>query len=1256
MKYYYLFFTLFSIGIISAQYNQQAPWMNNLKKSKSDKEIQPTFQEIQQSFNAYWETHDKNKKGSGYKPFKRWEYIWEDVVNEEGYLPTAKDKWTAWEHKNEMASKLAFTDLSNWEAIGPFTHTNTGSWSSGQARTNVILVDPNDVNTWYAGTPAGGLWKSTNSGGNWTPLTDNLPQIGVSGIAVDYSNTNIIYIATGDDDGNDTQSAGVFKSVDGGQTWNTTGLNPDNTPSSMNEIYMHPTNSNILWVATNQGVFKTTDAGVSWNTTLLGNIKDLKLKPGNPDVMYAVTTNEYYKSTDGGNSFNQITNGVPTSNGRLVIEVTPANDNYVYILSVNTDLTFKGVYRSEDSGESFTERNIITDVIESNQAWFDLALGVSQTDAEEVFVGCLNVWKSEDGGTSFSRLNNWSFPQGASYTHADIHMIRSFGGTVFVCSDGGIYSSVNGGDNFTDNTGGIQASQFYKVAVSPNDPNKMVGGLQDNGGHAYNNGDGNWLNYYGADGMDTAINPTNDDKYYGFTQNGGGLYKSTNAGSSTSGSVDRPAGASGNWVTPLAINSNGELFAGYDNLYKLNGLEIGWDQLASLGGSADQIEIASSDNTIMYISVGGALKKTEDSGATVTDVFAFGSSIRGIAIHNTNPDIIWVTTSSGVHKSIDGGSNFDNISSNLPTTDRYFFINDIVHQAGEAQDAVYLATSIGVFRTVNDGSWTPFMNNLPTTIVNDLEINIADNSITAATYGRGIWRSSLPSCLTITAKQEVSIDSGAAEEGSSLGLCTGQSAELLLNILTGDNPTFSWSGPNGFTSTDSSVVLNDLSLNQAGEYTVTISANNTCGSIDYTFSIDMEEALQPEASEVNVCANDNAILTATGSQDYKWYTTASGGSEVATGNSYTTPPITTATTYYVSGVSGKIVTEQTTSPGVSTAADYNFSPGIIFNTTDDVIIESFTVSAMQAGERTIQVANSLGDLVSSATVNIPAGESVVTVNLNVPKGDNNIISVSSDLVLLRRTPADNGVSYPYTSPSNIVSIIGNTLNATDFYYFFYDWNFTSKGGRCESVRTPVTVNLANDVPDLTDGDSTYSIDGAAAVPFSNGDTFSVLTSQDLELTIPASSSNATVVWTAPGGQTYTTDSINLTSLAADGDEDGEWTVEVTFGTNCGAPSQIVNFTLDVQVDTLGVEDLNIDTIKIHPNPVNNRLYIDNSVNFVNPKITIVDIRGRKLNSSVDVQNVTAKRIEVNTSSLGSGAYFIVIENDQKRAIKKMIKN
>lgn len=1254
MKRILLVMCLFVSGYTIAQFNQDAPWMRNLPQNASGAE--PSFYEIQQAFNEYWETHDPNVKGSGYKPFKRWEYIWEDVVKaNNGHLPTAQDKWEAWQLKTAAQNSFAATDLSNWQALGPFTHTNTGSWSSGQARINAITVDPNDSNTWYIGTPAGGLWKSTNAGGSWTTLTDNLPQIGVSGIAVDYNNSSIIYIATGDDDAGDTQSAGVFKSTDGGLTWNQTGLNPSNSPSSMNDIYINPSNSNMLWVATNQGVFRSTDAGTNWTNVLSGNIKDIKLKPGDPSTVYAVSTNTFYKSTDSGASFPTTASGLPSGSGRMVIDVTPANASYVYVLAVNTSYSYQGVYRSTNSGTSFTARNTSGPMGSCTQGWYDLAFGVSTTDANQVYIGCLNVWQSTNGASSFTEINSWSNPSGPRYTHADIHMIRSFNGRIFVCSDGGIYSSTNNGGNFSDHTGGVQASQFYKVAVSPNNVNKMVGGLQDNGGHAYNNGSGNWLNYYGADGMDTAIDPTNDDKYYGFIQNGGGLYKSTNAGSSSSGSVNQPGGSSGNWVTPLAMDSNGELYAGYNRIYRLNASETGWVSLANLGGSANQMEIAPSDNTRIYVSVGTVLKRSTDSGNTVTDVQTFGGTIKGIGVHATDPDTIWITTSNSVHKSTDGGNTFANITGNLPTSAQYMFLNDIVHQSGHAQNPIYVATSLGVYRTVDGGSWELFSNNLPNTIVTDLEINIADQSITAATYGRGIWRSSLPNCSTLTADQEVAVDGGAYQTTTTAELCTGQSVSFRPTATNGSNPTYTWTGPNGFSSNSQVVTLNNLTMSDAGTYTVTVSASGTCSDIDFDFTVDLEEALQPSSSDVTVCMNDTATLTASGSTDYKWYNVPTGGTELATGNSYTTPALTGNTTYYVSGLSAIVVSEATPAPDISTAADYNTPQGLVFNTNDDITLESFTMSAVTTGDRIISVTDAQGNTVASTTVNIPAGESLVTVNFDIPKGDGYTLQIPSGTVNMRRTPTGNGVSFPYTSPSNVVSIVGNTVNDLNYYYFFYNWNFTSKGGRCESIRTAVNVTVNASNPDLSDGDTTYEISAGGATSFNDGAIITVNEGEDLDLSLPASAFSGTLTWTAPDSSTFTTNTVNLPNIVDGGPYEGNWILVVTFTPNCGTSPQTISFTVNVD-PPLSVDENEFDNLKVFPNPTNGQITITSSKNLENAKVTIVDVSGRRLQNNLEPNRISSHELSVDMSQLATGTYFMIINDNQNRSVKTIVKN
>ncbi|WP_338732070.1 T9SS type A sorting domain-containing protein [Mangrovimonas cancribranchiae] len=797
--------TLLCAFMATAQFNQDAPWMQELNINQRSATNNPvTFNEIVTAFNTYWETRNPNTKGSGFKPFKRWQNYWQNFVNEEGVLPTPEELWTIWESAQSRNSNRV--DESNWYPIGPFEHTNTGSWSSGQGRVNAITVDPNNPNVYYSGAPAGGLWKSIDGGVTWTTTTDNLPQIGVSGIAIDYNDSNTIYIATGDDDAGDSYSVGVLKSTDGGLTWNTTGLNTSNSPSSMNDIYIHPSNSNILWVATNSGVYKSLDAGTTWTNTLSGNIKDIKLKPGDPSTIYAVSSSVFYKSTNGGDSFSSVIGqGLPFTSSRLVIDVTPANSNVVYVLSADGNNAFGGLFKSTSSGTSFTEtasQATVGDIFESTQAWYDMAMAVSDVNENEVYVGVLNIWKTTNSGTSFTKLNYWNAPFSAGYTHADIHLLRFFNGELYAGTDGGFYKSSDSGANFTDLTEGMQISQFYKIAVSKQTSDKMVGGLQDNGGHALNNNQ--WQNYYGADGMDTAIDPANPDMYYGFTQFGGSLNVSNSAGGGLNAQINSPDSEQGNWVTPLVMNSESELYAGFSSLYKLCGSS--WQVVSpSFGENIDKLEIDDLNPDNIYIAINSSLRKSTNRGVSFSTVQNFSSSITSIEVNNGNSDILYVTTSGlngGVYKSIDGGVNFSNITGSLPGVTK----NVIKHQDLHTQNPLYLGTYLGVYRyddTTQD--WEPFNIGLPTVSITDLEINTNDNKITAATYGRGIWQSNLQTetvaneiALTAILGLEANFNcgnelSGVEIEVENLGSNSVTTVDVNYS-LDGTENTFTWNG------------------------------------------------------------------------------------------------------------------------------------------------------------------------------------------------------------------------------------------------------------------------------------------------------------------------------------------------------------------------------------------------------------------------------------------------------------------------------
>lgn len=746
MKTKLLILSLLTSVFSQAQFVSSAPWnsTNNLS-NKNEKSID----ELVNEFNEYWQTHDKDKKGSGYKPFMRWENHWRNLTNENGYIISADELWAAWLQKNQMkasknASSMALPP-SNWQPVGPFTHTNTGSWSSGQGRVNFVYQDPNNSNVVYIGSPAGGIWKSTDAGVNWSPLSDFLPQIGVSGIVVDYTNSNVIYIATGDKDASDTYSVGVLKSTDGGLTWNTTGLTFGGSTSFAGDIMMDPTNNQILLCATSNGIYKTTNAGASWSVVQTGDFSQgsLRFKPNDSSTVYAVSTNRFYRSTNNGTTFSVVTTGLPFNSGRLLLDVTAANSNYIYILSATTGYAFQGIYRSIDGGTSFSARNTSTDVFESSQAWYDLALGVSDTNAEEVYTGCLNVWKSTNGGSTLSKINNWSSPSAPSYTHADIHYLGFYAGKLYAGTDGGVYVSQNGGTNFTDLTATAQISQFYKIAVSKQSSQNMVGGLQDNGGHAYSGGQ--WKNYYGADGMDAAIDPTNPNLYYGFIQNGGTLYISSTAGNGITGSVGSPGGQNGNWVTPLATNSVGELFSGFAGLYKLNGSSWVQQNSGSIGtGNLELIYVDPTNDDIMYIANGSTLYKSTDHGVNFSSIYNASSAIRSIAVNSNNNSIVYLATSGTggqILKSTNGGTSFANITTGIPSIGK----NVIVHQGQHPDNPLYVGTSLGVYY-IDDtmASWQAFDTNLPNVSVTDLEVNLADNKLVASTYGRGIWQTDIP--------------------------------------------------------------------------------------------------------------------------------------------------------------------------------------------------------------------------------------------------------------------------------------------------------------------------------------------------------------------------------------------------------------------------------------------------------------------------------------------------------------------------------
>ncbi|MGB5315467.1 MAG: hypothetical protein WBN56_05660, partial [Robiginitalea sp.] len=426
---------------------------------------------------------------------------------------------------------------------------------------------------------------------------------------------------------------------------------------------------------------------------------------------------------------------------------------------------------------TFEESPNTTNIMESSQAWFDLALEVSPTNANELYMGCLNIWKSTKKGNSWFKLNEW-FINDESYTHADIHTLKFFNGTLFTGTDGGIYTSDNEGSTFTDQTNGMAIGQFYKLTVSPKDATKMIGGLQDNGGQILNQG--NWNNYHDGDGMDNVIDPNNDNIVYGFTQNGGSLNISSDSGQSI-GFVGRPRDGngnpiSGNWITPLAIGSDGSVYSGFDGVYKLVGNS--WEKISTnnFGGTQDgrvleDLIVDPTNPEVLYAAEGAFIFRSDDGGATFSTFFDADFVVSDIAVDTDDGSAIYVITSLrvGIRQSTqlsnterkvwkipvlpngEAGSAID-LTFDLPEDQALFAI---AHQGRHTENPIYVGTNLGVYR-IDDAiiaeaeangaapEWEPYFQGLPNTAVSDLEITLDDEAITASTYGRGVWQSPIP--------------------------------------------------------------------------------------------------------------------------------------------------------------------------------------------------------------------------------------------------------------------------------------------------------------------------------------------------------------------------------------------------------------------------------------------------------------------------------------------------------------------------------
>ncbi len=733
------------------------------------KDQQNNFYEIRAAAEKYWEGRNYKEKGKGWKQYKRWEWFWESRLNPDGTFPNTmhfydqKVKYRSEDRTNDK-TKNNVTQAASWSQVGPVS--STGGYS-GLGRLNCIAVHPNNSSTMWAGAASGGLWKTTNGGSSWTTNTDGLSSIGISDIAIDPDIPyTTMYIATGDRDAGDTYSVGVLKSTDGGDSWNSTGLNWNTKQyHTIGRLRINPDNTNIILAATNTGIYRTTDAGSNWTQSKSGNFKDMEFKPGDPNVVYCSGTT-VYKSTDNGVSWVPANSGLPSSGvNRVAIAVTPDNSANIYaVASKSADNGLMGVYLSTDEGSSWTEikddqtpnllgwRGDGTDA--GGQGWYDLCIVVSPSNENVIFVGGINIWKTSNGGTSWVPCAIWTshpdYNPGMAYpvVHADHHDLFFIpsNSSLVSCHDGGIDVSSDFGSSWSYIGSGIKNTQIYRFGTDPSDDGHIIAGCQDVGSKLLAND--TWYDVLGGDGMECIIDPNDPNIIWGELYYGD-LRRSTNGGASFS-SRRNGITEDGAWVTPYSMDPNNSsvLWAGYRNIYYTSDGGASWVKKTNItSGSKFQIlEIAPSNSNYVIAAYSSGfnntVRLTTNAGASWNDVYVPNGYLKDIEFDPADENKMWISYGGynnptvKVYYTTNGGSNWNNISGNLPDVP----VNCILREAGSSADRVYIGTDIGVwYCDNNDGSWQGLNSGLPTVIINELAVNYNTNKLQAATYGRGVW-------------------------------------------------------------------------------------------------------------------------------------------------------------------------------------------------------------------------------------------------------------------------------------------------------------------------------------------------------------------------------------------------------------------------------------------------------------------------------------------------------------------------------------
>ncbi len=704
---------------------------------------------------------------------KRWRHYYEERAYPSGTIPADGRRRALIEalRPSPFQSESVETDAAtsgHWRSIGPTPVRTMWPWQIASGRVNALAISPADPNVILAGSSSGGVWRTNNGGGTWTPVTDAHADLSIGAIAFAPSDPRIAYAAMG----SDFLGTGVLRSDDGGLTWrHISGPSFSQRGRSL-RIAVDPANANRLWVAQierqgtgsdafSTGLLLSEDGGVTWAPALSAQLTDFLFVPGTAQTLLASVGSSrnnaqkpgIYKSTDGGGSWTLIRaiGGLLPTSGYFLLGVAANNPNRYYAYGSGDVVLHRHTFLiSNDAGASW---GAAPGKLPNEYPFW---MGTDPVDPNTVYIGFRDAYKSTDAGATWTNVtkslnDRWEFVPHLSSAHIDQHAFAAIPGTIYIGNDGGIYKSTDGAATFTSLSATLSIIQAYAISAHPTIPNLLYLGSQDNGMER-RAPDGTWSELVTGDYGTITFDPNNPSRVIA-NYIEGNLYTVGDEGEFAPVANNQTWGEPSNrpriaFIAPFEQSrARGTLYFGSWRLHVSEDFGRTWSipggGLDLTLGAPDRLRaigVSEHDRFTIYTgSQNGRAMVSRDGGFTWSEISAGlpQRTMKSFAIDPRDSGTAYISLSGygsdHVYVTHDFGQTWTSFSTGLPDVP----VNALLLDPNDP--AVLLAgTDIGVFRRIGDEPWTLFNTGMPPVMVTDFEVT-ADRRIVLATYGRGAY-------------------------------------------------------------------------------------------------------------------------------------------------------------------------------------------------------------------------------------------------------------------------------------------------------------------------------------------------------------------------------------------------------------------------------------------------------------------------------------------------------------------------------------